>query len=896
MIGETVSHYRILEKLGGGGMGVVYKAEDTKLHRFVALKFLPEGLAKDWEALDRFEREAQAASALNHPNICVIHDIDEFQGKPFIVMELLEGQTLRERISVAAASPPPAASSGAAMRTSPLQLDELLDLAIQIADALEAAHAKGIIHRDIKPANIFVTSRGQAKILDFGLAKLVQQPAAPADGEEGVTKVGMAAGTVGYMSPEQVRGEPLDARTDLFSFGVVLYEMATGRQAFSRDTSKMIESFVLKQAPLPAGHLNPELPEKLEEIIQRAVEMDRKLRYQTAADMKAELQRLKRDTGSSPAVAAGVRPEIPTGGLGRLRRLGWIALPLSIGALLLALVIYSVREGPAPKVFKYAPITNDGHGKLLPGFHPPIVTDGSRIYFLEISTNTPTLMQVSTVGGDTAPVPFPFQGIPIICDVSPDRSELMIAGFKATEAEAPLWVLPVPAGAPRRLGGLLGHDAAWFPDGQKIVYANGHDLYLAKADGSDLRKLVTAAAGIPWWPRWSPDGSNLRFTIIDPKTNSTSLWQVEADGSGLRPLISGWSNPPAECCGNWTRDGKYFVFESFRNGKSDVWAVREKSLIRFGDREPRQLTVGPMSFGTPLPSADGKKVYVLGSQARGELVRYDVKGRQLAPYLGGISVDGVRFSRKGEWVTYVTEPDGILRRSRLDGGQRLQLTFPPMTAANPDWSPDGHQIAFMGRVSGETWQIYIVSAQGGTPEHLASQPQEQADPNWSPNGNWLIFGRLAPVNTQVSSAAAIAINKVDLKTRQVSELPGSHGLWPARLSPDGRYVAALSGDSSKLVLFDFTTQKWANLTSMLISYISWSRDGEYVYFDTFGGDAAFFRVRVSDHKLERVVGFPGVRRLWGSQGPWSGLAPDDSPLFLRDIGPQEIYALDVEFP
>jgi eukaryotic-like serine/threonine-protein kinase len=855
--GAHVGPYEILALLGAGGMGEVYRSRDPSLKRDVAIKVIPAYWSRDPERLRRFELEAQAAAALNHPNIVSIFHVGQHEGSPYIVTELLQGETLRDPL-----------------QKGPMRLREAIDLAIDIARGLAAAHSASIVHRDLKPENLFLTKDGRVKILDFGIAKLRQVQSPNSDGatvtlrEE--TDPGQVLGTVGYMSPEQVRGQAADERSDIFSLGAILYEMLTGKRAFQKPTSAETMSAILNDDPPAISQGTPDLPPELQRIVSRCLEKSPDKRFQDASDLAFALEALSDSSSAAiPAVYQSVR---------RKRSLWIAAVTAVVLATAVALVVWSKPSTAVPVVEAITQLTDDGEPK--PSLNK-LVTDGARIYFNEGVTGSLKIEQVAVTGGPTAVVPTRFENAQV-AGLTREGSTLLtlVGGFVDFTSAA--WAIPLPAGEPRRLGSIEAQDADFFPDG-RIIFARGSDLYVAERDGSNPRKLLSVD-GTPFYPSVSPDGQRLTFSVFSLSGLTTSLIEAGTDGSGLLPIIM--AQDMSFFCAHWTPDGRYLIFRRRNeNGySSDLWVLPAKAGLGRRARQPIRLTNGPLDYSGAVPSRDGKQIFAIGTKRRGELVHYDVKSKQFLPFLSGISAIDPTFSRDGNWVAYTAYPDHTLWRSRTDGTERLQLTYPPMQIMYPFMSPDGKRIAF-GTARGE---MYVISTDGGAPQEIAEKNSTSG--TWSPDSNFLVL-------TVFLRSNAAELRIFDFRTGKLSVVPSSQGLLGGQWVAQDMLVAA-PADTHKLLAFDLKTQKWSDLISAPVVNWATSPDYKYLYYTTGGTEPEAMRIRLSDRQLETIASLKDLRRVadWEELNTQISVAPDGSAVFTRDIGSQEVYALSVKWP
>jgi Tol biopolymer transport system component len=539
-----------------------------------------------------------------------------------------------------------------------------------------------------------------------------------------------------------------------------------------------------------------------------------------------------------------------------------------------------------PRVTSITQITKDGLSKT------KLVADETNLYVTEWPSGRHVITKVPLQGAQFSTVTTPFSNVQAL-DLSPDGKKLLIAPVQGGSTGAELWTIPVEAGSPERLGMLSGRDAAWSADGKYLAFVKGSILYLASGTGTDVRQLF-AAAGSVFAPKFSPDGRHIRVSVGNPELNTTSIWDVETDGSNPHPLWPKWKYSATACCGAWSGDGRYYIFQVTQNSPAvitSLWAIPEQGSS--DDTQPVQLTKGPTSYGNPFVSRDGKRVWAIGVAPAAEAVNFDAPSNSFVPLLSGVSASDLDFSADGKYVTYVSIPDATLWRARADGTDKRQLTFGPNRAALPHWSPDGNYIAYVDMPPGQVSRIEIISRDGGQPRRLLAETNSQVDANWSADGRRIMFGGL-------NDAQGLTIRVVNIESRRVDTIPGSQGLFSPRWSPDGRYVAALSPDFTKLMLFDFHTKKWTTWLSEpagAVSYPVWSNDSKYLYFDDLvTEEESIRRVKINEHQPERVLVLKGIERYPGAFGMWWGRSPQAEWMFVRDRSTQEVYQLNVELP
>ena len=853
--GIAVGHYRIVEEVGFGGMGVVYKAEDTRLGRLVALKFLPEHMAADSVALERFRREARSASSLNHPNICTIHDIDVYEGREFIVMEYLDGQTL--------------AMYMAGRRAVSTEL--VAKLGMPIAEALGAAHSKGVIHRDIKPGNIFVTQSGLVKVLDFGVAKLVAE--AKQSDASTLTETNTITGTLPYMSPEQLRGEKVDTRSDIYALGVVLYEIATGQRLYSSSLRAGLIDEILNRPASPPSSINRKLSAKADDIILKCLAKDPEDRYQTAKEVAVDLRHLSTQSTSGAASAR-------TSSVGTRRKAWlWLLTAAAFTATLLVLLLVSPSGSRGPTTpLQMQQITFTGDKK-----EGGMVTDGARLYFQ--SDGHP--VEMSVTGGALQPMQTSISEMKIV-DISPDASQLMM--FKADvndETErGSLWTIPVLGGSPRRLGNYMARGASWSPDGRSLVYADLNSVFVSDANGANSREIWNANRMVAGWPRFSPDSKRIRVTVNGPEpSDPTRIFEMNADGSNIHPLSLDWPRDADQRDGQWTPDGRHFVFISSLGEFSSTFELVSPPWFAFWKKASAvRLTPEQMDVVAMTPTRDSTSLLVIGKTAQGSMQVYDSKEQRFTPFLNGLTASCFVISPDRQWMAYSDYPRHFLWRSRLDGSERLQLTDIP--AWMPEWSPDSKWVAFSNFK-----EIYRVSSDGGIPEQLTSEGKIELAPTWSPDGASIEF------NDFPFPGHFPGIKVLNLASKKVSVWPGSEGTYVHSWSPDGKYMVAIANPPKRMLVYSRGTKTWRILKQFGADwgFWRWSSDSKSILmakvFAEPGEQPGIYRLNIADGKWTLVARFNGLRVSSDGAENLLSITADGRVAMMSDTSVVQIYSL-----
>jgi Tol biopolymer transport system component/DNA-binding winged helix-turn-helix (wHTH) protein len=534
-------------------------------------------------------------------------------------------------------------------------------------------------------------------------------------------------------------------------------------------------------------------------------------------------------------------------------------------------------------------------GRIAPGVQameslPASATDGLRIFVPVIAGGRPVLGQVDVHTGEVKDLPLPSEiASPMLGDLSPDGSTLLLRTHLSPESEQPLWMVSIGGGSALRLANIVAHDATWMPDGKSVLYAAGNQLIVNRPqDGTST--VFATLPGRAFWLRWSPDGKLLRFTLMDPIDHTLGLWEAGRDGKQMRPILNGWTKPASECCGIWTGDGKYFVFQSDRGGSSDLWRMDGTSVD-----EPMRVTNGPLSFVGPVTSRTGHRIFFLGLETQSVLQRYDAGRREFVPYPGFLAdANRVDYSRDLDWVAW-TDAQGRLWRAKADGSEKIQVTPDSLQVFLGHWSPDGKRLALMAREAGKAWQLYTISADGGVPDRLLQESRNAADPSWSADGQQIVFGRITDIMGKEDGPRALQI--LDLRTKTLSIVPESEGLFSPRWSPDGRYIAAISLDQRKLLLFDTVTHIWRTIAETTVADPVWSSDSKAIFFHASSAAMQpIYRASISDGKLEQIANLASFSGGDTEDYFFCGLTPDNVPIVRSRTRTGNLYTLNLDVP